>query len=292
MISFKPSLRHMAKQENLEVPREVKEKVEDTLANLPENSTVAFRPRLAPRILSAAAAFVFIFVFLMPSVSQSYARAMEKIPIIGDLIKVITVRNYTYDHGDYDVDIEVPEVRNEVADAINKDVSELTEILLHEFYMELDLTGSKGFGSIHMDYEVLEDSRDWFTLKVSVMQINASSNSYYKYYHIDKSKGSIVTLQDLFVDDSFSEILKENIKEQMIRRMENSRDVYWTDSSKIGKDILSIDGKHNFYWNQNGDLVIAFDKYEVAPGFMGCPEFTISRDEISDVLKPEYRSAE
>ena len=42
-------------------------------------------------------------------------------------------------------------------------------------------------------------------------------------------------------------------------------------------------------WDKDGNLVIVFDKYEVAPGGMGTPEFVIEKGSISDILKPEYR---
>ena len=47
---------------------------------------------------------------------------------------------------------------------------------------------------------------------------------------------------------------------------------------------------HNFYFNDIGDIVIVFDKYEVAPGFMGTPEFAVNMSVISDVINPEYQS--
>ena len=58
--------------------------------------------------------------------------------------------------------------------------------------------------------------------------------------------------------------------------------------SGIGEEFATVSADHNFYWNENGDLVIIFDKYEVAPGSMGTPEFVIGRDVIKDILKSEY----
>ena len=73
-------------------------------------------------------------------------------------------------------------------------------------------------------------------------------------------------------------------------QMENdSRVVYWLDDSIIGKDYVSLTENHNFYWNDNGDLVIIFDKYEVCPGAMGTPEFVIDKGVFKDILKSEYK---
>lgn len=39
-----------------------------------------------------------------------------------------------------------------------------------------------------------------------------------------------------------------------------------------------ITGDESFYFNENGEIVIVFDEYEVAPGYMGAVEFTIPKD--------------
>ena len=71
--------------------------------------------------------------------------------------------------------------------------------------------------------------------------------------------------------------------------MKNDSDVvYWLDDSIIGKDIVSVNKNHNFYFNKKGKLVIPFDEYEVAPGSMGCPEFVIDNKIIKEILKPEF----
>lgn len=41
----------------------------------------------------------------------------------------------------------------------------------------------------------------------------------------------------------------------------------------------------NFYIDKNGNLVIAFDKYEVAAGAQGSPEFVIPQEVIKTILK-------
>ena len=66
-------------------------------------------------------------------------------------------------------------------------------------------------------------------------------------------------------------------------------EVVSVENAEIGQDFVTLDNKHNFYWDKDGNLVIVFDKYEVAPGSMGTPEFVIEKGPISDILKPEYR---
>ena len=40
---------------------------------------------------------------------------------------------------------------------------------------------------------------------------------------------------------------------------------------------------------EDGNIVIVFDKYEVAPGAMGTPEFEIDKEVYKMFLKEEYK---
>ena len=42
---------------------------------------------------------------------------------------------------------------------------------------------------------------------------------------------------------------------------------------------------YGYYINEFGELVIAFNKYDVAPGAMGAPEFTIPMGVLTEMDK-------
>lgn len=294
MNDFDKYIKSMASEENTDIPDSVKNKIEETLAALPEKNIHIKKTKILPRIAATAACFIFVIFFLLPNVSVAYAEAFEEIPIIGRLIKVITVRNYFYSDDYHEMDIDVPKVSGEdgdAADYINNDVNKLTDTLVKQFYKDLDSIGDSGRSSIYVDYETVTNTESWFTLKMRVHEAAGSSNTYYKYYHIDRKSGKIVKLSDLSEDEGFFETLEKEIKRQMRSQMDNdSSKIYWLDDSIIGKDYVAITPEHNFFWNENGDLVIVFDKYEVAPGAMGTPEFTVDKALISDMLKSEYKN--
>lgn len=292
MNDFDKYIKSKATEEQTDIPDSVKNRIEQTLADLPEKKPVIKQIRIFPRIAAAAACFIFITLFLLPNVSVAYAQALEQIPVIGDIVRVVTIRNYFYADDKHEMDIDVPQIDgdNDAAEKINQDITQLTEILVQEFYKEVELVGDKGYGSIYLDYETVTNTDDWFTLKIRVHKAVGSSNTYYKFYHIDKKTNEIVKLGDLAKDNSFYDVLVKEIKRQMKEQMEtDSNIVYWLDDSVIGKDYVSLAEDHNFYWNENGDLVIIFDKYEVGPGSMGTPEFVIDRDVIKDILKSEFK---
>ena len=291
MNDFDKYIKSKAAKEQTDIPDSVKNRIEQTLADLPEKKPVIKQIRILPRIAASAACLVFIMLFLLPNVSVTYAQALEPIPVIGDIVRVVTIRNYFYSDDKHEMDIDVPKIEgdNDAAENINQDINQLTETLVEQFYEDVELIGDEGHSSIYLDYETVTNTDTWFTLKIRVHEAAGSSNTYYKFYHIDKRTNEIVKLGDLAKDNSFYDVLVKEIKRQMKLQMENdSSVVYWLDDSIIGKDYVSLTENHNFYWNDNGDLVIIFDKYEVGPGAMGTPEFVIDKGVFKDYLKSEY----
>lgn len=296
MNKFDKFIKRKAAEEPNEIPDFAKENIEQTLADLPEKEyeyQVVKRTRILPRIVTVAALFVFVTLILLPNISMTYVNALQDVPLIGDIVRVVTFRKYSYSDGHHEMDITVPKIEtgeNEIADYINKDVSELTTILVNQFYEEIEINGNNGYGSIQVDYNAITNTNRWFTLKISVLETAASSNTYYKFYHIDKKQGKIVELKDLFSGDEYSKILVDEIKRQMKKQMENDESVrYWINDNEVGEDPITVSPDHNFYINSRGDLVIVFDKYEVGSGSMGTPEFIIEKEVINDILNPEMK---
>ena len=293
MNDFDKYIKSEVAKEQTDIPDSVKNRIEQTLVDLPEKKPVKKQIRILPRIAASAACFVFIILFLLPNVSVTYAQALEQLPVIGDLVRVVTIRNYYYDDNHWKMDINIPQIESEDSksvDYINKDVSELTTALINRFYEDLEINGNKGYGSLNVDYEVVTNTDSWFTLKLTVCQTAASSNTYFKFYHIDKNQGKIVELGDLFNTDKFSDSLVAEIKKQMQEQMANDENIsYWINDNEIGEDFATVSADRNFYWNDNGNLVIIFDKYEVGPGSMGTPEFVIDKGVIRDLLKSEFK---
>lgn len=293
MSEFDKFIKTKIKEENRQIPDSVKSQIEQTLASLPEQEQKVLKFKLFPKIMTIAACFIFVFLVVLPNCSTVYAKALEEIPVIGNIVEVVTIRNYFYSDRNHEMDIDVPKIEgneSQAADYINKDVDELTKILVDRFNMDLEEIGDKGHSGIYVDYEVITNTENWFTLKICVHEVAGSSNTYYKYYHIDKRGYKIITLKDLFIDNEYSAVLENELRRQMNIEMagDNSK-IYWTENAEIGQDFVKLSDEHNFYWSENGDLVIVFDKYEVAPGYMGTPEFVIEKELLSDILKSEYK---
>lgn len=300
MIRFDNKLFHMAKENPIKVPMNVSASIDQTLKSLAEknNEPLNNKPKRNNCILTSKIAFasLIMILFILPNMFPSIAHSMESLPIIGTLVKVFTIREYDYDDGHHKVDIEVPSVNvetletmdNNIDDSINASIEELTDTLLNEFNREY--VGTEGYGSLDITYDVITNNDNWFTLRITVLETAASSNTYYKFYHIEKLNGQISELSDLFKDDSnYIEAISNDIYKQMLEQSkEDDSIIYFINEDFSEEQFHGIKANQNFYFAKNGNLVIAFDKYEVAPGMMGCPEFEIDETIYSDYLKQKY----
>ena len=93
--------------------------------------------------------------------------------------------------------------------------------------------------------------------------------------------------KDLFREDSgYLDIMSEEIRDQMRALMaEDEMKTYWVDKTDIPE--LNWEGlkeDQNYYFDDNGNLVLVFDEYEVAPGYMGAQEFTVEKAVFEGML--------
>lgn len=287
MTEFDRQLFQMARQERHPMPGEMAQSLERCLNTLPDKGSEAKRQTPRRRsipwyaVAGRAAAVLLALFLILPNVSRQAAYAMQEIPVLGDLVRVITLRQYDYQEGNNSWSIAVPQVQSdeeglqEAAGAINASVEELTQTILDELEAQKD----GGYSDYEITYDVVTDSDRWFTLKLTLLQIMGSGSEEYRFYHIDKQTGQVVTLGDL-LDQAQLDAVSQEIKAQMRSRMEeDDSQIYWLDDEKIPEwNFTGIDREQNFYFDEAGRLVIAFNEYEVAPGCMGCPEFTIPSD--------------
>ena len=78
--------------------------------------------------------------------------------------------------------------------------------------------------SVNIDYEVVTNNFDWFTLKINVTETEASGYTYAKFYHISRTTGEIVTFADM-IDSSNYPSLEEYIISDMKAQMEADKDM-------------------------------------------------------------------
>lgn len=250
------------------------------------------------RFSATAAAVVGAFLIL-PNTSVTIANAMEQIPVIGQLVKVVTFRNYEYETDRNMADVEVPEIVVEEpakdtqvqetlersTEEINAEIQKITDEMV-EFF-ESNLEDEEGYQDIMVKSEVLATTQDYFTLKLICYQGAGSGAQWNYYYTIDLNTGERLKLKDIFVEGAdYITPISENIKEQMQAQMDADEMVYyWLNDEFEEWNFKSITEETSFYLNEKDNVVIGFDEGDVAPMYMGCVEFEIPAEVLADIRK-------
>lgn len=255
------------------------------------------------RNVAVGAAAVFAGVFVTVNVNSDLAYAMEKIPVIGNVIKIITLDHYKEEGKHYSVDIKTPKLESEeetpgideVNEAVKKDRDALIEQCEEMLQIDIEneqegneIEGETNHYSVDADYKIVTDNDDYFVLCFEITQASASAQQINKYYTIDRKTGKMLELKDLFKENSdYVTVISENIKQQMKQQMEADENIYyWLDDEEVPEwNFKEINEKQNFYINENGNLVIAFEEYEVAPGYMGVITFEIPKEDLASIWK-------
>lgn len=170
-------------------------------------------------------------------------------------------------------------------EVVNQDMEATVEELIRQFE---DTLSEEGYHGLHVTQEVVTDNALYYTVKLSVLETEASGYEHNQFYTIDKQTGNVVTLEDLFAEGSdYISAISENIKTQMKEQMAADEGViYFLDNDDMPEfNFQGITEQTNFYFNEKNELVIAFDEYEVAPGSMGAPEFVIPQEVTAALLK-------
>lgn len=301
MTNFDNKIKKELETENIIVPEQIHFKIEETLQNLPEKNETLSKKHFGviyKKSLTIAASIAFALLVFMPNVSVTYAQVLSKIPVLGSIINVFTVRNYFHEGEKQELAANIPNISigDDTNEETNNDVfleydlndaiDAFTSQIIDQFYADLALMESEEYcKSVNIDYEVVTNNFDWFTLKIDVTETEVSAYTYAKYYHISRYTGKIVTFADLF-DTSNYAVLEEYIISDMKAQMEaDETKEYFFDDSVTGEDYIYVTDEQNFYFDENNNLVIVYDEYTVAPGYMGMPEIVIPLEVYEPLMK-------
>ena len=308
--------------ENMTIPEAGRERLQAGIdrARMEKKRAEHARRRSAWTAVAAAA----VVMIALPNTNMQIAHAMENIPLLGGFFRLVTVRQYNYSDENHDAEVELAQINygedagegasvGEVAaapkgtaagsvegvgqeaavanlsedgvEAVNQDMEATVEELIRQFE---DTLSEEGYHGLHVSQEVVTDNDRYYTVKLSVLETEASGYEHNQFYTIDKQTGNVVTLEDLFAEGSdYISAISENIKTQMKEQMAADEGViYFLDDDDMPEfNFQGITEQTNFYFNEKDELVIAFDEYEVAPGSMGAPEFVIPQEVTAAILK-------
>lgn len=248
------------------------------------------------RLATAAVAAALVLVAL-PNVSGNVAHAMGNIPVLGGLVQAVTFRDYQYEDEKHTADVTVPKVEVDVKDStdssvlegkkssdeINAEIKKMTDKKVKEFKENLE---KEGYQNLTVASEIINTTKDFFTLKLMCSQIAGSGYEENHFYTINLKTGEYMKLADLFKEGSdYITPICENVEKQMRDQMASNDDTkYWVDDEELSDwDFEKITKAADFYVNETGEVVICYNEGDVAPMYMGSVEFVIPEDVLSDI---------
>lgn len=274
--------------ENIQIPKNLDDVIDKAMKRERENKVIKmkrFDKKMYKRVGMMAASLVIVFGLSVNS-SAVLAQEIYKIPLIGHLAKMVTFREYDIDNETSKGNVKIPnvsdmknkEIEKQINETIKKKVDEIVkeQAILDKEYKEAYLeTGGKeeDFNKIEMtvDYKLHYSSENVISFEISKYQTLAPAYNEVYFYNTDLETGKYITMKDILGDD-YDKIIKEKVEKQMIDRVKENPDLSY--DIDYFKD-MEIKDDRKFYIKENGEVVVFFEKYEVASGFMGPQNFVV-----------------
>lgn len=298
--------------DHIEIPDEVEDVVNTAILSVDkESARKKYRRRLVMKGLrygAAAAAALLLCMTVGLNTNEVFAKGMSELPVIGPLAKVLTIRSYEEKTEDFDISVNVPEIQIETPSAnaenglenltdtafvgdINKEIERIVEQFIEQSkqdYADYKKAFFETGGTeeewadrnmdIDVNYEVKYQEGSVLSLVLTVDKgwVNAYGERYY--YNLDLKGQRQLTLKDVMGDD-YQKTANESIFRQMRERLDaDENSCYWgmgAAEDDLVEGFKTVDESTKFYLNSEGKPVVCFEKYEVAPGYMGVQEFEI-----------------
>lgn len=271
-----------SKYDKLKIPKELSSVVNDAIETGLKSEKEKIK--IYKKVIGIVA--VVIVVFVLPlNLVPSYAKAVQQIPIIRDIAQIFKFREYHFEDDIKYIDVKMPKFvydkKTDLEKRVNQEISKIVseevqnaENNAKEYYEAFIETGGnpKDFIpiGISIDYEIKSITEKQVSFVITKSETFASAYFIQYFYNIDMETGRYMTLKDLLGND-YKKIVSQNIENTISSWDEEKKELIFED---INIEDL-IDENTNFYINEKSEIVVVFDKYEIAVGAAGRLEFPI-----------------
>ncbi len=237
-------------------------------------------------LMYSVASICIIFVITLNS-SMAFAKSIYDIPIIGDVARVFTFREYSQSNNSYSMNIKVPAIENtkhtDLEKRINQEIQAKIDIIKQNAELRaeedkkafLESGGTEEdlpYFTVDVNYEVKSSNENILSFVINHTESYANTYTYQTFYNIDLKSGKEMTLNDI-LGNNYKEIVAESITKQIKERIKKEPQLmYYVNDGEL--DEVTLDHLQ-FYINSLGNVVISFDKGTIAPPPVGIQEFEI-----------------
>ena len=243
---------------------------------------------------TATLATTFALFVILLNTNESFAKAMEDVPIIGSIAEVFTVREYKEESEVELIDAKIPAIRNtgntDLENRINYEISsKINEVLeeakqrAEEYKNAVLATGGtmEDFipTQINIDYEITYQDEKLISFVITKSESFASAYQEQYFYNIDIENGKELNLKDV-LGANYKEIVDAEVNKQIAERkaQDEENNLYFTPEEG---GFSGIDNEYQeFYINEDKKVTKKKKKYDIAPGYMGIQNFVIPNEII------------
>lgn len=244
----------------------------------------------------AAAAVVLLAGTVGLNASPTFAEAMAKAPVVGPLAQILIFHSFHGTVEDVELDVDIPIIQttidSELPAQVNAQIQQLTHNYLEdakdEFYAYKEAFFANGGTNeewanrtmdITVDYDVKYFDDSTLSLELIAAKCWASAEEEHHFYTIDLTKDKALTLADV-LGENYVTICNESIKAQIEARIaadENASFFGFGEDDGFVDGFTTVTEDTAFYLTEEGDVVVSFPEYSIAPGYMGVQEFKIEK---------------
>lgn len=273
-----------SKYKDIAIPENLTTVVNDAV----EEGLDIYRYNNAAKILKRTLIFIAVvslsFILLL-NIFPLLAAAAYEIPVIGNVCRIVTFREYHLEDEMKYIDARIPNIEGlggtELETRLNLEIRKIiseelavSEVRAKEYYDAFVETGGNPDEFIPLlitvDYEIKCVNKNYVSFIISKYETHASSYCQQYFYNINVDTGRIITLRDWFGND-YKKIISKSIEKTISEWDTEKKQQLW-DDLEIENFLTDNTG---FYINEDMQVVVAFAKYEIAAGSAGILEFTI-----------------
>ena len=278
--------------ESIVIPKELEGKVQEAIEasrRKREKRLAKNRRRKLYRWAVGIAAAFTVATTIGLNTSEAFAMEVQKIPVIGELARILTIRSYEKAEGDTQIAAEIPGVDlgedgQKLSEEVNAQIEKMTAqyeseaVERAEEYKKafLETGGTEEEWAehdirIHVWYEIKNQTEDVLSFVVKGTESWTSAYAETRYYNLDLESNEFLTLES-FLGKDYVEKANESSRGQIEERVKKGEAFFAPEEG----GFETIEAEPDFYVNEKGNPVIVFEKYAIAPGAMGEVEFEIA----------------
>ncbi|WP_277668609.1 DUF3298 and DUF4163 domain-containing protein [Caproiciproducens galactitolivorans] len=244
------------------------------------------QPRRWYKVAGTCVAAVFVMCVTMLNTIPTFALAAQQIPVIADIARVLTFREYHLSDAAYEIQVEVPSIQNTGNTELEKRVNTKIQQKIDQIVADAKQRGKDAIDEqraaggkdedltpFHIDitYEIKSSNENTLSFVVNDMESFITAYTYQTFYNIDLNTDQEISLSDK-LGPNYVELIVSSIQKQIAQRAQEHPD--WT-YTVTEEDLKEMAADLKFYINDTGNVVISFDKGEIAPPPMGIQDFEI-----------------